>query len=141
MTEPKFINLCSASGDACAQVYNLNQHTQYEFPELTSELVWNAFYLHTLLAYYAHMSSTLAPEEACTTGHLQLPHHGDNCDRLTAALNKWNQAMAGTGQAQWVHACDNCEKLVPPAPGSPEGTLWCKFPLQIQIHFSVVAEN
>lgn len=94
----------------------------YEFLELTSEIVWNAFYLHALLRYQNRMSSTLPPEDACATGHLELPHHGDNRDRFTAALNRRNQAIAGTGLAQWAHACDDCEKHVPPLPGSPEGT-------------------
>ena len=69
------------------------------------------------------MSSTLRPG---TPGNLQLPHHGNNRDRLTLALDQRNQAMAGTGYAQWAHACDDCEKLIPPAPGSPEGTPWRK---------------
>ena len=122
-------NYDSASGDACARVYNLNQETDYEFPELTSEIVWNAFYLHALLAYYSRMTPTLPPG---TSGQLELPHHGNNRDRLTQALDRRNRSMAGTGHAQWAHACDDCEKLVPPEPGSPKGTPWRRHLRSIQ---------
>ena len=75
----------SASGDACARVYNLNQHADYEFPELTSEVVWNAFYLHALLAYFDRMSSTLPPESR----HLELPHRGNNRNRRRGFHNTY----------------------------------------------------
>ena len=68
---------------------------------MSSDIVWNAFYLHALLLY--------------KQGHkdkLVIPHHGQHSDRLTEALAERNLAMVGTGQPQWAHSCDVCERLI-----------------------------
>ena len=80
---------------------------------MSSEIVWNAFYLHALLLHHHRKNSTL-----------ELPHNGKQSDRFTDALKARNNVMVGIGQPQWAHACDDCEQLIAPAPGSPEGTPW-----------------
>ena len=93
-----------------------------EYPPLLPEVAWNAFYLHALLVHKGRIP--LLPQQSSTIDHLELPHHGDNRDRLLNALEDRNQIMAGTGQEQWAHACDDCEKITRPTEGSPLDTPW-----------------
>ncbi|PIL28517.1 hypothetical protein GSI_08555 [Ganoderma sinense ZZ0214-1] len=92
----------SASGDACAKIYNLSHGTiAAGTSSLTSDMVWNAFYLHALLLHHRRFNSVL-----------ELPHHGEQNERLAEALNARNEKMVGIGQPHWAHACDDCEKSV-----------------------------
>lgn len=94
--------MSSASGDGCAKIYNLSlRKLSSNSHKMTSEIVWNAFYVHALLLHHARRDS-----------HLQVPHHGEQSDRLATALKVRNEQMVGVGQPQWAHACDQCEKLV-----------------------------
>ena len=68
---------------------------------MTSEIVWNAFYVRSLLLHHARHGT-----------HLQVPHHGELSDHLAMALKACNDQMVGISQPQWAHARDQCEKLV-----------------------------
>ena len=68
---------------------------------MSSEIVWNAFYLHALLLHHCRRKSTL-----------ELPHGGAQSVRFSDALKARNNTMVGIGQPQWAHACDDCEKMV-----------------------------
>lgn len=91
----------SASGDAIARTYNLALADPDPITPLTSEIVWNAFYLHALLC-----------DKERGEEHLHVPHRGSQNERLNQALAERNLRMAGTGQPQWAHACDDCEKVI-----------------------------
>ena len=68
---------------------------------MTSEIVWNAFYIHALLLHHCRDNSRLC-----------LPHGAKQSDRIAAALEAQNKHMIGIGQAEWAHACDDCEKIL-----------------------------
>ena len=68
---------------------------------MSSEIVWNAFYLQALLVHHDRHNSVL-----------ELPHGENQTGRFTAALDARNKEMVGIGQPQWAHACDECEKSV-----------------------------
>ena len=111
------LRLVSASGDACAKIYNLSlPETVGERPSITSEIVWNSFYLHALLLHHTRRAS-----------QLKVPHSGEQADRLTAALNARNEQMVGVGQPEWAHACDDCEKILTPENSTGEDTTWSKY--------------
>ena len=111
------LRLVSASGDACAKIYNLSlPETVGEHPSITSEIVWNSFYLHALLLHHTRHAS-----------QLKVPHSGEQADQLTAALNARNEQMVGVGQPEWAHACDNCEKILRPENSTEEDTTWSKY--------------
>ena len=67
---------------------------------MTSEIVWNAFYIHALLLHHSRDDS-----------RLHLPHRTEQAERIAAALEARNEHMVGIGQAEWAHACDDCEKI------------------------------
>ncbi len=76
---------------------------------LTSEHVWNAFYIHALML---DVQRRQVP--------LQFPHHGPQAERFRDVMAARNIRMAGTGQPQWAHTCDECERIVRPAdPSQP----------------------
>ena len=92
----------SASGDACAKIYNLSQSTTpADTPRMSSDIVWNAFYVQALLVHHHRRNSIL-----------DLPHGDHQTERFTAALDARNKEMVGIGQPHWAHACDECEKSV-----------------------------
>ncbi|KAI0703114.1 hypothetical protein C8Q76DRAFT_632028 [Earliella scabrosa] len=71
---------------------------------LTTDIVWNAFYLHALLLDSVRRGIPLF-----------VPHGGKHTNRFNAALDARNGRMVGTGQPHWAHACDECEKIIPRA--------------------------
>lgn len=93
----------SSSGDTVARIYNLSLRgdPHPSTVPLSSEMVWDSFWLYGLL-----LSSMRFREP------LVVPHSGDHHDRWTAALTARNQLMAGTGQPAWSHACDQCEQVI-----------------------------
>ena len=92
----------SASGDACAKIYNLSQSTTpVDTPRMSSDIVWNVFYVQALLIHHHRRNSIL-----------ELPHGDHQTERFTAALDARNKEMVGIGQPHWAHACDECEKSV-----------------------------
>ena len=91
-------------------MYNLSVSADPDAKSLTGELVWNAFYLHALLAHHHRRGQ-----------QLRVPHRGVHAGRFTGALDARNSLMAGVGQPMWAHACDECEKLIPPV---TEGDQW-----------------
>ena len=96
------------------KIYNFSHKSGYDrTAKLSSEAVWNAFYIHALLLHHRRQHSVL-----------ELPHHGEQADRLTAALNARNEQMVGIGQPHWAHACDECEKFV--VQETDEGEGWGK---------------
>ena len=101
----------SASGEAVARIYNLSlSPSSGDAHALTTETVWNAFWLYALLKHHDATGETFT-----------LPHAGDHQGRFTSALDARNAMMVGTGQPLWSHACDDCEKLLfePPTDGAP----------------------
>ena len=92
----------SASGDACAKIYNLSQSTTpVDTPRMSSDIVWNVFDVQALLIHHHRRNSIL-----------ELPHGDHQTERFTAALDARNKEMVGIGQPHWAHACDECEKSV-----------------------------
>ena len=94
-----------------ARIYNLSLSPSFsDSHALTTETVWNAFWLYTLLKHHNARGETLT-----------LPHVEDHQDRFTLALDARNAIMVGTGKPLWSHACDSCEKLLfePPMDGAP----------------------
>ena len=86
-----------------ARIYNLSLDSPDDPAHtLTSQTVWNAFWLHALLKHQHRRGETLS-----------ITHSGNHRDRFTAALDARNAFMVGTGQPLWAHACDDCEKLIP----------------------------
>ncbi|PIL31096.1 hypothetical protein GSI_05792 [Ganoderma sinense ZZ0214-1] len=105
-----------ASGDGCAKIYNLSLRTFQEgSTKITSEIVWNAFFIHALLLH--HTRSRLC---------MKLPHHGEQSDRIASALLACNEAMVGVGQVEWAHACDDCEKIVEVDAPEGVGRTWAR---------------
>ena len=99
---PDWLSLCSASGDGCAKIYNLSlRGAPGDTSKMTSEIVWNAFYIHALLQHHS-----------CDDSRLCIPHWAKQSDRIAAALEARNKHMIGIGQAEWAHACDDCEKIL-----------------------------
>ncbi|TFK78734.1 hypothetical protein K466DRAFT_506824 [Polyporus arcularius HHB13444] len=100
------IAFAQTSGENVAHIYNLGlAGTLDSHPHpLPAAVVWNSFYLYSLLLYACHH----------TQSSLIVPHHGDQADRFTAALEARNLQIMGTGQPEWAHACDECEKIIAP---------------------------
>lgn len=94
---------CSASGDAVARIYNLSLAGKMgsSTSPISSEVVWDSFWLYGLLLSAERYGEALA-----------VPHGGNHTDRWAESLAARNQRMAGTGQPLWAHACDECEKLI-----------------------------
>lgn len=98
----------SASSENIARVYNLalgNAHLDLPNPsrlnrEINSELVLDAFFLHSLLRDKEGRRETLT-----------LPHHGLQRHRYLVALSDRNYHMAGTGQEMWAHTCKKCAHI------------------------------
>ncbi|KAI0309415.1 hypothetical protein OF83DRAFT_1072073 [Amylostereum chailletii] len=66
-------------------------------PSLTVTIVWDAFFILSLVRDYKECGS-----------QLHLSNVGDQSDRLDGALHARNKLMAGQGQEHWSHACDWC---------------------------------
>ncbi|KAI0072019.1 hypothetical protein K474DRAFT_462626 [Panus rudis PR-1116 ss-1] len=66
---------------------------------LSCDLVWDAFFLYTLLEWKAN-----APKPT----QLVLDHDHQQAARLLGAIQDRNMAMSGHGQPHWNHACDLC---------------------------------
>ncbi|KZT09278.1 uncharacterized protein LAESUDRAFT_735534 [Laetiporus sulphureus 93-53] len=96
-----------ASGEAIARIYNLSINTQHNDDCLSSETIWNTFYLYALLRDCVRQSIGLV-----------LPHRGSHKDRLNARLLERNLCVAGTGQEQWAHVCRDCVKVIVEHDGS-----------------------
>lgn len=90
----------STSGENIAEIFNSCISQPGDIPPLTSEVVWDAFFLHSLLRDAQRRNYGLA-----------LPHHGRIETRFDQALHERNVIMAGTGQPNWAHACDDCMKI------------------------------
>jgi hypothetical protein len=89
-----------------ARMYNLDTgDKESHFPtswshniDMTTETVWDAFFLNALLLDCMEHSISL-----------QLPHNAhDHSTRLREALVRRNEMMVGPGQELWNHACDLC---------------------------------
>ena len=100
-------SISSASGETIARIYNLSLVSDNQPHPLTGDVVWNAFYLRSLLDDHARRDALL-----------DLPHGGAHSERFGAALHARNERMAGVGQPHWAHACDDCEQIIRPPPGS-----------------------
>ncbi|TFK82519.1 hypothetical protein K466DRAFT_500174 [Polyporus arcularius HHB13444] len=94
--------MCSASGDTVARIYNRGISKLPDGPLLTSDNVWNAFYIHALMSDCQRRGF-----------ELQLPHHGTQSQRMQDVMAVRNIRMAGTGQPHWAHTCDECERIIP----------------------------
>ncbi|KAF9022076.1 hypothetical protein BDZ89DRAFT_956953 [Hymenopellis radicata] len=79
-------------------------------PEITQDIVLEAFFLHALLRRCQYDNILLS-----------VPHCGDQAHRLDAALDVANRRMAATGQPQYGHACNRCMKVVKDENGNPKG--------------------
>lgn len=109
----------SASGDAISRIYNTSwREGPSTCPRISSEIVWNAFYLHALLLRHTKSGALLT-----------VPHLGLQADRFTSALVQRNMAMAGTGQPHWAHGCDGCEKVAQDPETGP-----CKYHISCTIY-------
>ncbi|KAF7342835.1 hypothetical protein MSAN_01999500 [Mycena sanguinolenta] len=64
---------------------------------LTTDNVWDAFIILTLLDYHDR-------KETC----LQVPHTGDQKDRFTEAMRARNREVITDGQDEIAHCCDKC---------------------------------
>lgn len=105
----------SASGETVARIYNAGLTMEHNPHLLTTDIVWNAFYLHALLLDSVRRGIPLF-----------VPHGGKHTNRFNAALDARNGRMVGTGQPHWAHACDECEKIIPRAgPDSPPSMFTC----------------
>ncbi|KAI1784804.1 hypothetical protein LXA43DRAFT_901026, partial [Ganoderma leucocontextum] len=106
-----FANLMTiswTSASNCAKFYNtslapphfadlLPLDWGYKF-KLTTEQVWDGFFLYSLLLDHQERSTSLS-----------LPHvAGSQAERLSGALQDRNLRMARPGQKYWSHACDRC---------------------------------
>jgi len=69
---------------------------------LSSEQVWHAFFLHSLLRDSLERGKPLV-----------LPDKGDHDNRLKCALELRNQCILRYGQREKMHACSVCEKFIP----------------------------
>ncbi|KAJ7194926.1 hypothetical protein GGX14DRAFT_677641, partial [Mycena pura] len=74
---------------------------------LTTENVWDAFVLLTLLDYNDHTGS-----------YLVVPHVGDQKDRFTEAMRARNREVIAEGQDEIAHCCDKCMRIWT----APDGT-------------------
>lgn len=84
--------------------------------ELEYEIVYDAFFLYSLLLdYYRHRKTDISVQLQPFT----LPHRGDQDRRLDAALEARNLRFAGNGRKAWTHACDDCFKVFTGPDGSP----------------------
>ncbi|KAF9006349.1 hypothetical protein BDZ89DRAFT_1025657 [Hymenopellis radicata] len=79
-------------------------------PEITREMVLEAFFLHALLRRCQQAAILLS-----------IPHGRDQDHRLDQALDDANARMAGTGQPQYAHACDHCMQLIQGSEGNTIG--------------------
>ncbi|KAI0740570.1 hypothetical protein C8Q76DRAFT_608605 [Earliella scabrosa] len=102
-----------ASGETVARMYNLGVSTDPDAHNLTGDLVWNAFYVHSLLLNCHRRGE-----------QLDVPHRCHQADRFLDAINSRNDDMVGTGQPLWAHACDDCEKLYPPPESEGPNGRW-----------------
>ncbi|KDQ16589.1 hypothetical protein BOTBODRAFT_106906, partial [Botryobasidium botryosum FD-172 SS1] len=66
---------------------------------LTTEHVWDGFFMHSLLMEMAEKGL-----------RLELPHDCPQEVRLRAALEARNASYVGFGQEEWNHACNLCTK-------------------------------
>ena len=85
-----------------AEIYNLEHEAKLQIwtawpapSQLTTELVWDGFFLNALLQEYKEHHRILELTEG-------------RSDRLNPALERRNIAMVGPGQEMWNHACDLC---------------------------------
>ncbi|KAI0746250.1 hypothetical protein C8Q80DRAFT_1105775 [Daedaleopsis nitida] len=96
------------SATNCAEIYNLAERPHdlsvqlsklWKLkPELTTELVWDAFYIHALLLDHQEREFPL-----------ELVHNApSHFERLRPALQARNIRMVGPGQEEWSHACKLC---------------------------------
>lgn len=106
----------SASGDSIARIYNTTIPPAItQAASLTTELVWHAFWLCSLLQHAERIGQPL-----------RVPHRVHQDTRWSNALDARNRFTVGTGQPLWAHACDDCEKIIftedaaggPPVPTS-----------------------
>ncbi|KAL0562913.1 hypothetical protein V5O48_019165, partial [Marasmius crinis-equi] len=110
--------MCHAhtSATMISRIYNLNlaflsNYDPEDIPgQLSNEGVWDAFFMHALLRRYKALNA-----------NLQLPHKGEQSQRLNCALDVANSAMAGTGQPEYAHACKQCFKITYDGQGKPNG--------------------
>lgn len=64
---------------------------------MTCPMVWDAFFIHSLLEEYSEMHR-----------HLVLDNDQHQATRLSNAIRERNISAIGTGQEEWSHACDLC---------------------------------
>ncbi|KAJ7205836.1 hypothetical protein GGX14DRAFT_644475 [Mycena pura] len=74
---------------------------------LTTENIWDAFVLLTLLDYNDR-----------TGCYLYVPHAGDQKDRFTEAMRARNREVIAEGQDEIAHCCDKCMRVWT----APDGT-------------------
>jgi hypothetical protein len=86
-----------------ATVYNSCLSKPEDFPEdwfdikLRAEQVWDGVTLLCLLEDHRDRNMVL-----------QLPHTGDQRDRLTEAVRERNERFEREGQPEWDHYCEKC---------------------------------
>ncbi|KAI0730305.1 hypothetical protein C8Q72DRAFT_951275, partial [Fomitopsis betulina] len=64
---------------------------------LSTDTVWDGFFLHALLEEYDERNQNLV-----------LNHNSPQSERLAGVLRERNRCMMGTGQELYNHACDAC---------------------------------
>lgn len=95
----------SASNNLNAQIYNLEyEHAAQLFPasweyipELTTVLVWDAFFIYTLLQDCQELGRALV-----------MSNEGEQAERLQPVLIERTARLVGPGREYWNHACDKC---------------------------------
>ncbi|KAJ7348297.1 hypothetical protein DFH08DRAFT_698265 [Mycena albidolilacea] len=105
------------SATNCARIYDmaLSEQQERDFKEggwrfgctLTTENVWDAFVILTLLDYH----------DRCGT-QLQVPHDGEQKTRFEAAMRARNLEVIKEGQDEIAHCCDKCMRVYK----GPDGT-------------------
>jgi hypothetical protein len=108
----------SVSATNCSRVYDmaLSGQEEQDFAAgswqfgslLTTDHVWDAFIILTLLDYHDRRNTCL-----------QAPHTGDQKDRFTAAMTARNVEVIVSGQDVVDHCCDKCMREWTRPDGTP----------------------
>jgi hypothetical protein len=96
------------SASNAAKLYKMSlmkdyfEEEEWQFvPRLTTEHVWDAFVIVSLL-----------DDKFRRNEHLQVPHTGQQKDRFTEAMQERNENFVINGQPDAVqHACDKCLRI------------------------------
>lgn len=102
-----FMLFAWVSSQNCGNILNAaikrrNQTKELGALSISSEQVFHAFYLNTLLCDCAERGEVLV-----------LPDVGDNDDQLKLAMEARNKCIISEGQVERMHACSKCERFLP----------------------------